>query len=140
MNKEKLYNKIDSLLGEVSVNYNPDIAYEMRVLNEKWFRNNKPEKPKLRELHEGSEAPVQRGDKKVYCKNCKYFKDLNEGCSSYSGGQKYICSHPENKKISKLSSWLSKQNNIYYENSPSLINNNNICKLYKTKWYKFWVK
>ena len=61
--------------------------------------------------------------KKVYCDNCKFFDDL------------FYCSHPTNQEI--INDW--QKSYISYKIRPRDMNKNNDCKLYKKKWWKFWI-
>jgi hypothetical protein len=73
--------------------------------------------------------------KKVYCKNCKYFywdKDKDSKCSYLNVTYAYIYKNWLGEKIKKV-------NSIDFINSPETENENNDCKNYKRKWWKFFI-
>lgn len=71
---------------------------------------------------------------KVFCKNCKYFKEYLP--NGYTGISMY-----RPRCIYKKYSY-DKYRNIYFlEYTGSLNDNKNgECLSYKRKWWKFWVK
>lgn len=73
--------------------------------------------------------------KEVYCKNCIYF--LEYGGWRYGSGYQpvvYLCFNTTFKQDFK--------GDIIYKDIPRADhrNINNNCKLYKRKWWKFWVR
>ena len=57
---------------------------------------------------------------KVYCENCKYFKETNNYFLGCGGFIDRYCK--------------------FYSIDCEKINRNNNCLYYKRKWWKFWVK
>ena len=71
---------------------------------------------------------------KVYCCNCKWYKDFRE-----FGG--YIpnpdrCSHPEFSTYSNCAVFPDNKEYAICKNHNTVNN----CKYYERKWWKFWVK
>ncbi len=71
--------------------------------------------------------------KKVYCRNCKY----NKVEQSMFFASTY-CVNPINIDVKDC--YYKPNQNITYLYDQSTLNKNNNCKLYKRKWWKFWVK
>lgn len=59
---------------------------------------------------------------RVYCNDCKYIDFL-------------ICRHPSTKH--EYVWWGGRET---HHGNPCRMNSDNDCKLYKRKWWKFWVK
>ncbi len=78
---------------------------------------------------------------KVYCKNCKYFSYQIDNYYAYDPDKKPYCNRV--KRIIKYAdSYLEprKVRKIYGGFDCKTQNENNDCKIYKRKWYKFWVR
>ena len=75
-------------------------------------------------------------DIKVYCKNCKYIKYIDEDCKSG-----YVCTYFHDKKIEDDYVVGKRKIGGYWDaDSSDYPNRNYNCKYYKRKWWKFWVE
>ncbi len=63
---------------------------------------------------------------KVYCNNCKHLGFLTQKWCGYKKEKKYSYTHYKKK-------WS------WYGKDSSLVNKDNDCKHYKSKWWKVWV-
>ena len=70
--------------------------------------------------------------KKIYCKNCRYFKFVYRKFYGY----KEKCYAPKNLDL--VENHYSPYKRHFRK--PELINMSNDCRWYKKKWWKFWVK
>lgn len=72
----------------------------------------------------------------TFCKDCKYFS--NESFDEY-GYHPAMCFAPKPKKVSIIDGSTTEPCCLKPD-SENYPNKNMDCKLYKRKWWKFWVK
>ena len=71
---------------------------------------------------------------KIYCKNCKYFRQ--RGRSAYHRWDKdFPFCKVHKKKVHTFGKIKTE-----YGGFPNIMNENNDCKNYKRKWWKFWLR
>ena len=102
-----------------------DVYKEFSQMSETEFKEmiNESDLPTLGETNKPKEMK-----KKIYCINCKYIKCYDP--------YELSCGHPTN---------MVETSGVYRccvepIETIKTLNKNNECKLYKKKWYKFWVK
>lgn len=92
-------------------------------------------------------------NKKLYCKNCKYYSVCLDGCivGTYHGSD-YFTEIYINHKGKKDYKWKNKDefdklkeetnSSTYCDGTIGCCNFNKKynCKYYKRKWWKFWIK
>ena len=73
--------------------------------------------------------------KKVYCKNCKYYRRETLTGNPYCGASKKY-----GKMLHSKDNFLEKSKSFREVWFADEINKNNDCPYYKRKWWKFWIK
>ena len=115
----------ESLNHKSNINAFEEVHKEFSQMSETEFKEtiNESNLPTLGETNKPKETK-----KKLYCINCKYIKCYDPYALD--------CGHPTNM-VETSGVYRSCMEPI---ETIQTLNKNNECKLYKKKWYKFWVK